>query len=168
MAQAPKNPLIKGLIGLLILIVGLVGGSATGMKAVQQMKSASWPTAEGTVIGGLVGESSGRRGRTNYTPEVSFRYSVGGVEYTSSRVAVVTDSHSSREAANRVVSKYAPGSNVTVKYDPANPGFGVLETAAGFDTFAQPGMMAMLVIIGLVMFVSALKAMKAPAPAPAA
>ncbi|WP_424000892.1 DUF3592 domain-containing protein [Haloarcula salina] len=90
-------------------------------------------------------------GNRYYQPNVTYTYRVDGQTYTGRDIAFGTDVDTNqRDRAARVLSNYAEGSSVTVRYDPANPGDAYL--AQRFDFFP----VGVLVALGLLLFGDAL------------
>jgi hypothetical protein len=89
-------------------------------------RSAQWPTAKGVVkISRLqVGYFKGMKG---YYGDVQYQYSVGNAEYHGTRLSFVRTHLAVEDAWQRKIDGYPVGKTVTVYYDPADPGFAVLE-----------------------------------------
>lgn len=92
---------------------------------------------EGTVLSVRIRRSESRDtdpspGRststTSYTPDVRFRYAVGGRSYESDRIGAsdIRQGHASHDSAAAEVAAFVPGRPVTVLVDPMHPGLGFL------------------------------------------
>lgn len=97
--------------------------------------SRSWPTAEGSVLGAAVERepaSVGPGGRAYhlFSPAVEYEYEVRGERYSCSTVSAADMSTTNAARAERIAERYAPGSRVTVYYNPRRPGQAVLEPGA--------------------------------------
>ena len=101
--------------------------------------------------------SSDSGSRYKYTPVVEYRYMVDGETYTDDTVypAGISQSQSSRSAAEREISEYVPGETAAGFADPDNPENSYLidmsprEVAFRSSIFAVVGSLALLV--GLVL-----------------
>ena len=112
----------------------------------------NWPTTPGQV------ESKDIKVENNYseegqpyqvfTPRISYRYTVDGVEYTSSR-RCFGDYGSTEKRAERVVRAYTVGQTVSVHYDPQHPEASVLEPGANWAILAALVMGVVFFIIGI-------------------
>ena len=89
--------------------------------------------------------SPGRNTSTSsYTPDVRFRYRVGGRSYESDRLGAsdIRQGHASHDAAAREVAAFVLGRPVTVLVDPAHPELGFLRAghSAGPAVFMTLGL----------------------------
>jgi hypothetical protein len=91
---------------------------------------ARWPSVRGRVTAGaVVAGTTFDDGSPAYYPVITYRYVVAGREYEGKRRTLINVGVGGllRGAAQQVVARYPVGSEVTVFYDPANPGEAVLE-----------------------------------------
>ncbi len=92
-----------------------------GRDILWQLRAATYPKAEGLVLGSEVKESPGSKGKRNYRPVIKYRFAADGrdvvTESRKSGLSFGNSFHSSRA----VVGKYPPGSAITVSYNPAAP-----------------------------------------------
>ena len=96
--------------------------------AKRQIDSYGWPEVPGVVEATTAKPWQDSKGVTKYFGRVTYRYSVGGRDYTSD----LTDlgpglKRADQWAALADVSAYRPGEKVSVYYDPADPGDAVIE-----------------------------------------
>jgi hypothetical protein len=107
-------------IGLWLLVLG-VSGLSVGLA------SRGWSEAKGQVADWAMAYHTHQRENwveMSYEAQVTYAYAVGQSAYTST-----TGSHFGTEAeANEFLGRYPVGSEVMVRYDPANPERSVLET----------------------------------------
>ena len=90
-----------------------------------------WPTVIGTVI-----ESSVEKDPDlNRYPQVRYRYSVNGTEYTSDRILPHGRLATTGTHAVRVVARYKTGSRVRVRVNPRRPADSALETGLPFIVY---------------------------------
>jgi hypothetical protein len=90
-------------------------------------QSKSWPAVTGRM---LVSEVSVRLGKgPRNLPDVSYEYEVDGSRYESSRIRFGQGRTRFRAQAEELVGRYPVGSEVEVRYNPADPGVAVLDTS---------------------------------------
>ena len=139
------------LLGLLFVIIG-------GFEFRQGLKTNDWPAAAGRIVESKIVErkvdgSSGRR-RTrssdrDYTVDVRYSYEVEGQKFEGDRLRYGNESHDSRASAMEEQSRFAPGKEVQVHYDPKTPSQSVLIKGIGLSWLGMAlGLMAL--VIGLV------------------
>ena len=116
----------NGSIGnVLTLIAGLVmvvwGFSMMQSQATQLDSSVN---TSATVVDTGVTEDISRRGGVDYVPEIAYRYTFEGQEYTEDNMypgGQGPDDRSTRSEAESVVQNYTEGSQITVQVPPGNP-----------------------------------------------
>lgn len=64
---------------------------------------------------------------THHVPRLRYRYEVGGRTYEGSRLRFGDMRHASERAAQAVAERYAPGSTVEIRHDPADPAKATVE-----------------------------------------
>ncbi len=100
---------------------------------VRHQGTANWPKVTGTVKQAFVyqHERSTTSGTTiTYTPVVAYAYAVEGQDYQTHKrnfLPYTQASLTSKEAAQAVSTRYSPGSDVAVYYNPNNPAQAALE-----------------------------------------
>lgn len=87
----------------------------------------AWPSTSGTVIKSRVEVSGGDH--TSVSPFVLYEYQVDGQPYQASQIKAgdVFMAVRQQRSSYDIVEKYPVGMQVTVYYDPANPGMAALE-----------------------------------------
>jgi hypothetical protein len=89
-----------------------------------------------------------------FTPVVHYQYSVNGKVFTSDRIAIsVPGSSTDRSWASAFVLKYPKGSATSVRYDPSNHDFAVLEPGLSMDDKLLLFASAFATLFGLVAIV---------------
>ena len=118
--------MMKWLMGLALLGIGVALAFAGGRMVYRSRVSRDWPTVQGTVVSSRVETLRSKRA-VSFRPEVSYRYEVNGVPYTSDTVAF--DGHGSGGLADaQAVSRhYVTGAPVTLHYEPADPSVACLQ-----------------------------------------
>lgn len=97
--------------------------------------SSSWPTAPGLIYSATVDkkvttycDSEGNENEsTTYEPRVEFSYTVGGTQYSGTRVSFARLQFYSEKKANAIVAKFPAGATAPVAYDPQDPKSSVLD-----------------------------------------
>jgi hypothetical protein len=105
----------------------------------QSAAAARWPLTIGRIVSSRVESYRTRVGRagsgswvTVYQAVVEYSYRVGNRDYHSTQLSFGGRVSAGREFADAKAAKYRPGSDVMVRYDPANPSDAVLETTVAF------------------------------------
>lgn len=98
-------------------------------KSTEYRKAAqSWPATSGTILSATI--QTRRSGRSiSVSPVVIYSYNVSGREYQSQIIKAGEQflNVGGSIIANQVIQRYPVGSNVTVYYNPQNPGEAALE-----------------------------------------
>jgi hypothetical protein len=106
-------------------------------------ETARWPTTPGTMvassiasedIGTYFGRSRNSRMHENRL-HLTYAFAVDGRQYMGSRWNALPPS--SNQATHAVLRRYAPGTGVTVHYDPRDPSAAVLDTSAPIGRWVQ-------------------------------
>ncbi len=127
-----KLALLTGGMGLVALLFFLF--ALARFKAAQR-----WPVVSGKITLSKIEDdfatfddntSSGRTRRL-HRPVVEFAYRVDGKDYRSRQRQLDGETSGSKTWAKGVAARYAVGSAVKVRYDPANPADAALENATG-------------------------------------
>jgi hypothetical protein len=130
LAKYRTRRLVGAGIGLLLLIFGIVRIS-NGMQTRWEGKAANaWPTTVGYVTDAWISERSvttGRTSRPDYSPRLRYEYVVNGRRYEGDRIRAGQEGFSARWRATAILTRYQIGTEVTVYYDPDDPGRAVLE-----------------------------------------
>jgi hypothetical protein len=116
------------------LVVGVSVLSAMGGKAVKVFAARSWAPVQATVVKSDVRSHRGDDS-TTYSPNILYRYTVGGREYRSNRYSLFGGSGSGYDAKRQVVSRYPPGARFTAYVDPADPVEAVIERGPTAEMF---------------------------------
>ena len=139
-----KNSNGMGCVGsalfiLIFLAVG-IGLSIWGWDVLQNARiSESWPTTTGEILSSNVRTDNDDDG-TSYFGDVTFRYAVAELPYTSDNVNFGQDGSSNRGHAEEIVARYPTGSQVTVYYDPNDAQTAVLEPGVTWSSYFIIGM----------------------------
>ena len=112
---------------LLVLGVGCTIGIMLILYGEYKLKraraSVEWPTAPGRIVTSEVDSHTNDEGRTSYSSEIEYVYTVEGIEYQSNGVVLGGHEYDAR----RTVGRYPVGLAVEVAYDSRKPHLAVLE-----------------------------------------
>jgi hypothetical protein len=131
---------------LLFLAIG-VAITAFGLYRLRiAWASSQWPTVTATIISSDVetrhrsGDPTGARTERGfeYIPKVVYEYSVDGKALEADRITFDDLRFDVHLAAKAVADRYAPGSEVSVSYDPERPDRAVLEPGLAWTAYLLP------------------------------
>jgi hypothetical protein len=139
-------------LGITAIFLLLGGGLAVwGWSILQNARaSASWPTSPGMITRSEVTHSTDADGADSYQPKVTYEYLANNVEYESYTIKFGENSYSSRGRAEDIAATYPVGRQVTVYYDPGDPGNSVLEPGVTGGSYIVLGIGVLFVVISLV------------------
>ena len=89
------------------------------------------------------------RRKPTYVANVAYSYSVGGVEYTSTRIRFGQVSSSFRSHAEYWTNKYKVGAPATAYFNPRNPAESVLERGVSLGAFFPLGCGFLFLAVGV-------------------
>ena len=102
-------------------------------------KSINWPTTPGVIKESFIRSDD----ENGYNPRVRFIYQVNGKEYESSEISTKQRSDTlNRKPAEAIIAQYPEGLEVSVYYDPRDPGYGVLEPGQGVGNWVVLAILA--------------------------
>lgn len=111
-------------IGLFVLIG--VAILAFALRSLHQAKAAAdWPVVQGRIVTSDFKESSDDDG-TTYKVEVSYTYSVNGVDQTGKRIAFGYSGSSAQKFHREIHNALKVGADIGVRYRPEEPSVSVL------------------------------------------
>jgi hypothetical protein len=106
-------PLILG-IGFLAFSVYKIWKLVEVMR--RRSASSTWPVIAAEVVAKKVAESRSTKGGTSYFPEVTYKYSVMGMEFQ--KETRISGMYSRKSAEDAV---YNMGNSIELRYNPQNP-----------------------------------------------
>lgn len=118
--------------------------------------SRNWPAVTGTITASQVAISTDEDG-TTYSADVQYTYVVNDRRYTADTVNFGEYGSGSRSRIDKIVARYPPGGQVTVYYNPDNPGTAVLEPGLSWGSYFGFLMSFAFFIIPAAMLFSALR-----------
>ncbi|MCK4538713.1 MAG: DUF3592 domain-containing protein [Candidatus Krumholzibacteria bacterium] len=135
----PKNA--KGNAAILIIalvIFGLVFGGFGLRRYNIGKESGNWPTVKGKVT---YTHADSRRvnSKQEYQATVKYTYTVDGKSYTGKRITASDVYQKSLSGANDIIDKYPVGGEVSVYYDPADPGTALLDAGMKKNVYLMLG-----------------------------
>lgn len=127
--------MMKWLMGLALLGIGVALAFAGGRMVYRSKVSKDWPTVQGTVLSSRVETLRSKRA-VSFRPEVSYRYEVNGIPYTSDTVAFDGNGSGGLADAQAMTRHYATGAPVTLHYEPEDPSVACIECGStGFVNY---------------------------------
>ncbi len=105
-------------VALITLVAGSLLLSYSAPHIANEISKRSWHTTDGVIT------DTTRTGVRAILPDVTYTYTVDGIEYTDSTNFDMPGFGSQRyrdQTTRTILSAYAPGTSVTVHYDPHNP-----------------------------------------------
>lgn len=112
-------------VSLLIGVVPIAIKSTRRIGAYRQ--SQTWPKVHATVTRSFVRDGADGDG-TSHLPEFAFRYTVAGVEYTSSLHTQGTPFPGNEADVRQMLKRFPVGSTVQAAVEPADPSHAILDT----------------------------------------
>jgi hypothetical protein len=149
---------IKIIFGICLLLIGLV--AILGGNQIQRIKdaqaSSSWLSTEGKIISSRVGSKTNTNyaaGRTinsaaNYSADISYEYTVGGMKYSSKRISFGDYGNSDYSRAEEIINRYPEGKKIQVFYKLSDPNNSVLEPGIPLSIYVFIGAGVLLLIFG--------------------
>ncbi len=124
-----------------MVFLALAAGAlaVVGSYLAESRAVAARPVAVGQVVASELASKPGVKGRTYWHPVVRYRYPVEGREFEHDRIHLGGWNLTDRESAEAEVARFPIGSPVSVLYDPAAPGEGVLETGVSWTVLGFGG-----------------------------
>jgi hypothetical protein len=139
------GPLIGFLCGGFFILLFAGVGAFLIYKSFRDRKKAdtsqTWPSTPGQITEARVVRSrrTDSEGDVDYSyaPAIQYTYQVGGQEYTGDNITFgFRQTFGSQAKAEAALARFPTGGQVTVYYDPNNPGEAVLERKAGGSTLS--------------------------------
>jgi len=138
----------------LLIAVGLVMLFSFGRQAIQAIRSSTWPTAAGVVTEAKIVQRIGRRDRKTDIPNITYRYSVDGVDHVGARLFFGSQYSASWTAGAKwttdtreYIARYPPGTLLRIHYNPDDAATSVVEPGLK-SAIAQPVVLAVMTIGG--------------------
>jgi len=117
-----------------LLIFGLVLGGFGLYRYRKGRESAAWPTVRGKVVYSHAEPHKVETGH-HYRPAVKYTYTVSGKAYTGKAITASDEYQKTLGGANDILREYPVGSDVSVAYNPDDPGQAVLKTGLRKNTY---------------------------------
>lgn len=136
------------------LVITVLVSAWAIIQFLRNMGTLAWPSVMGkvtrseVVFRGLYTEKE-RRGRSRYAWNVSYTYAVNGHSYASDRKAMDSDEDVGHMAAQNSADAHPVGSEIRVFHHPKDPSIACIERGLVNGRWLVPGVVALLLIIGL-------------------
>ncbi len=110
-------------------------------------RSNSWPSAQGTITRFDI-DTFDRKGRPFYRPNVQYRFTVDGKDFSGSRLAFHGIDSPNRSDIEEIGVKYAAGTQHAVYYDGVDPTQSVIERGTHWLVYVALLIPVVLAIVG--------------------
>lgn len=121
---------------------------------VRQASTGEWPSARGEVLSSRVTSHRGSKGSRTYRPEVAYRYSIAGANYTGSNITLSkTFGDSGGGYARRTVAQFPAGRQTDVYYNPEAPEESVLLRGIGDREWQVLSLVSILVSVPVILWI---------------
>lgn len=149
------NPIVLGLLFILI------GGFVFFMWGLPPLKYASasraWPSVSGEITRSEV-ETYRKDGKTQYLPDIAYKYSIDGKNYSSSKVTVGDPPYTSNiSPAKRMQAEYPVGKSVDVFYDPEVPSSSALRPGIQKNDIFLAVILGIFPLLGILILISGVR-----------
>ncbi|HPR73287.1 MAG TPA: DUF3592 domain-containing protein [Bacteroidales bacterium] len=150
------NPIVLGLLFILI------GGFVFFMWGLPPLKyscaSRAWPSVPGEITRSEL-ETYRKDGKTQYLPDIAYKYNVDGKDYSSSKVTVGDPPFTgSISPAKRIQSEYPVRKSVDVYYDPEVPSSSALRPGIQKNDILLALILGIFPLMGILILFSGIKA----------
>lgn len=150
------NPIVLGLLFILI------GGFVFFMWGLPPLKYASasraWPSVPGEITRSEV-ETYRKDGKTQYLPDIAYKYNIDGKNYTSSKVTVGDPPYTSNiSPTRRLQAEYQVGKSVDIYYDPEVPSSSALSPGIQKNDILLAVILGIFPLMGILIFISGVRA----------
>ena len=130
-------------MGLIFTSVGIGVGWFIGKPILDEAKaSADWPSVKGKIIDSQLVRSRDKDGKSSYSADVIFKYTVDNEEYEGDNVWF-GQYGGNRSTMQKIVKQYPKGKEVDVFYMPDDPNESVLQPGAFTSSY-------MVLVIGMI------------------
>jgi len=146
-----------------LLVFGLVLGGFGLYRYSMGRESGSWPAVKGKITYARPEPRKVKKG-TYYHAGVRYTYTVKGRSYTGTRITASDEHQKTRGGAKDVLRKYPVGGQVSVYYNPDEPGMSLLETGMQKNVLVLLGGAAVCLFLAGAVTVSVLKKKGSPGP----
>ena len=135
-------------IAIILIVICLALMAYLFWSLVNGIRAAGWPEVEGVVVKSFVEEE--RDDGTRHRARITYRYKVGEVEYTGSRIRFGREEVVSRSArkASSFVANYPVGARTLIRYHPHRPSVSVLQTGVSGAIIFGFGAVAVILLNG--------------------
>lgn len=120
----PPDPQLYTLFGWFLIVLALPLGLWMGLRIMDKIDSRSWPRARAEIVSSEIYKRSGRHG-TDWCIKLSYRYVIGGREYTGRRISTSRMGDTGCDVSEAVMrarlEQQQPGDRITIRHAPADP-----------------------------------------------
>jgi hypothetical protein len=132
METSSAKSVIPVFLFFLLLLLGWFTYSIIGVT--KGIATKSWTKTTAIVVTSEVKKGTSSKGSPKYSPEITYYYQIGAMEYTSKKYSSTT-ARGTSQWARQVVDKYPSGAEVAVYYNPKKVNESVLATGLQSDDY---------------------------------
>ncbi|MEX0144131.1 DUF3592 domain-containing protein [Massilia sp. LMS1-1-1.1] len=146
------DPALARMMGWFLILLAISAGYFSFWRAYDKLTSPTWPVASAEIVRSSMYQRTGKS--QDWCVKLSYRYSVDGKVYRSSRIGVSrignTGCHRNQSVTAWRLASMAPGAHIRVHFRPSDPG----DTAvflAGLDIldYFGAGLALLLFVVGV-------------------
>ena len=139
-----------------LLVFGLVLGGVGVYRYRIGKESSQWPSVQGQITYAHAQSRKTNKGN-QYLPNITYTYSINGKKYTGKRITASDEYQKTLMGAQDILKTYPVGGQVSVYYDPANPGESLLDRGRPKNVFVLIGGAVLCFFLAIAIVVSAMK-----------
>jgi hypothetical protein len=155
-ATTKQNRKIVWAFTVFMLLIGLAMAGFGVYFVGEASRAKTWPSVSGTITNVAVRSSrSSQNSSRSFHFELTYRYQVGGIFYTSNRYRLGDGPNAGKASSSGASSKWSNGDSVDVYYDPNSPDSAVLVSKPSWGVYV-PGVLGLffagsgaLLLVGL-------------------
>jgi hypothetical protein len=153
--MTPADSLEGKIILLTILSVGLTLIGLSVRAIMKSKKASGWPVAEGSVIQSRMITNFGSDSGVTYDAWIVYRYTVNGVEYTSTRISYgpLFSTTRKKRKISALVRKYRESGKAKVYYNPDKAKESVLKPEVLSELYWQLAIGTIIILFVALFFI---------------
>lgn len=164
MSSRASSPIVLWVVAFVLLLAPLgftIGGAVMVWK--QHSKLSSWPAVQASITAASIVDIKGSKGSRTYRPHITYFYTVGTSQYSSSNVTPITSAAASHAWAKSMLARFPVGTIQQAYYDPASPADAFLLHEYDFQPYLFLSIGAVIYPLALMAILSGLNSRTRPA-----
>jgi hypothetical protein len=158
----------QSLVCIVFAVLALAGCGWLVWVSVENLRSGSWPRAQGTLESFQIMQEVKTRGGNQYLAETRYSFTVDGKGYHGDRFNTRGNYLAGEQEAATLKGKYHAGGSCSVAYDPSDPSQCFLDTSVTWHTWGKMVIGVVLGLVGLLFLYFGLKGVFRKGPAESA